>query len=81
MFGPPEDIEGKCNARLHIGDDFGDNTSTHLCALDPGHEGPHREEWGCKDQKVCLTWTFDEGDRMKKLMDRMSARKNRNANI
>lgn len=36
MFGPPEDKPGECNARLFIGDDFGDNTTTMRCGLAPG---------------------------------------------
>ena len=45
MWGPPKDIEGKCNAELHIADDYGDNHATMKCQLAPGHAGPHREEY------------------------------------
>jgi hypothetical protein len=28
MFGPPKDVPGECNARLSIGDDYGDNAAS-----------------------------------------------------
>ena len=43
MYGPPKDVPGECNARLEIGDDYGDNTATIRCSQEPGHEGRHRE--------------------------------------
>jgi hypothetical protein len=64
MFGKPKPVEGKCNAELHIADDYGDNHATMLCTLDPGHEGPHKESFiRVKDGKpkpVTITWEVDE---------------------
>lgn len=60
MFGHPEDVEGECNARLFIGDDFGDNCCTMRCPLPPGHDGPHREEFKRRGRPVCVTWEVDE---------------------
>ena len=60
MFGPPKDVEGECNARLHIGDDYGDNCATMRCGLSPGHEGLHREEHGETGNPVVVTWVKDE---------------------
>jgi hypothetical protein len=64
--------EGTCKARLHIADDFGDNSATIRCQLAEGHEGLHREEFQhtvySKDYKnhkinsVVVTWSEDEGD-------------------
>ena len=45
MYGPPEPVQGQCNAELHIGDDFGDNRCTMRCKLPAGHDGMHREEY------------------------------------
>lgn len=49
-----------CGARLFIGDDFGDNTSTMRCQLDPGHPGPHTEVFIRRDRPVTITWEVDE---------------------
>lgn len=43
MFGPPEDVEGECNERLSIGDDYGDNPTTFRCQRKPNHAGFHQE--------------------------------------
>ena len=61
MFdGPPEDVDGQCNARLEIGDDYGDNCATMRCQLAPGHEGPHREEFERGGKPVVVTWFVDD---------------------
>jgi len=65
MFGPPEDIEGKCNAALFLGDDHGDNTTTFKCQLEPGHEGPHQEVFNREGvehgrKPVTVRWWNDE---------------------
>jgi len=63
MFdGPPDDAPGKCNARLKISDDYGDNSATMLCRLDPGHEGPHREEFQRGGKPVVVTWFCDDSE-------------------
>ena len=56
MYGEPKDVEGECNARLYIGDDFGDNTATMRCSMSPGHPLPHRE---CCS-RFTVTWNKDE---------------------
>ena len=62
MFGPPEDIEGECNAWLFIGDDYGDNHSTIRCSLPKGHSGPHKETYmHHSGSQVTITWEIDEG--------------------
>ena len=64
MFGPPEDVEGNCNARVRIADDYGDNHATLLCQLEPGHDGRHREEFKRSKEsggKIVVTWECDEG--------------------
>lgn len=58
MFGPPEDEPGKCNARLILGDDYGDNDCTFICRLEPDHEGLHME----KSKRFKITWTGDDQD-------------------
>jgi hypothetical protein len=65
MFGPPQDVNGECNARLYIGDDYGDNRATMRCQLKPGHEGPHKEVYGQngRDKKVTITWWDDDRKR------------------
>ena len=61
MFnGPSRDIGGECNARLEIGDDYGDNVATMRCQLAVGHEGPHREEFVRGDKPVVVTWFVDD---------------------
>jgi len=52
FMGPQPDRPGKCNAVLSIGDDYGDNSATMKCQLDPGHEGRHEEVWNDGDCRV-----------------------------
>ena len=60
MIGP-EDVEGECNARLFIADDFGDNTCTMRCSLPAGHEGYHQEAFERDNgNKVVTSWTVNE---------------------
>ena len=64
MFGPPDDVEGECNAHLHIADDYGDNHATMRCHLPNGHKGPHREIYDqCSGDEVIVTWNINERDR------------------
>lgn len=58
MFGPPIDVDGECNARLEIGDDYGDNVCTMRCSLAAGHEGPHTEQFD-RSGPVVITWVSD----------------------
>lgn len=60
MFGPPKDVIGECNARLYLGDDYGDNVCTFRCQLHPGHSGPHQEAPERGGGKVSVTWDVDE---------------------
>jgi len=63
MNGPPKDVEGECNARLSIGDDYGDNSATIRCQLAPGHDGPHQECYNAgyhgDVNNVTITWDKD----------------------
>ena len=63
MFGEPPDEEGECNARLFIGDNYGDNSATIRCQLAPNHEGLHREELAREGGPVTITWTADEREK------------------
>lgn len=57
MFGPPRDAAGECNARLEIGDDYGDNSATMRCQLTPGHGGRHREVYNSPEYgEVLIEW-------------------------
>jgi hypothetical protein len=60
MFGTPGDVDGDCNARLFIGDDYGDNVCTIRCALAPNHAGPHEENFERGGKPVKITWECDE---------------------
>lgn len=60
MFGEPSDIEGQCNARLYIGDNYGDGTATMRCQLPPGHDGVHHEHFEREGGPVVITWVADE---------------------
>lgn len=60
MFGEPGDEDGECNARLFIGDNYGDGTATMRCQLAPGHDGVHREEFEREGGMVTITWVRDE---------------------
>lgn len=60
MLGLPEDVEGECNARLLLADDYGDNVCTMHCQLPEGHDGPHREEFERGGKPVVITWYVDE---------------------
>lgn len=58
----------RCGAKLFLGDDFGDNTTTMTCQLPSGHEGQHAESFkrsNCNDTaaepgEVSVVWTHDE---------------------
>ena len=56
-FGPQQDKPGKCNAQLHIGDDYWDGQATMKCQLDPGHKGKHEEVW--RDGECRVEWSGD----------------------
>lgn len=64
MFGPPEDHPDKCNARLFLGDDWGDNRCTMKCQLPVGHGGRHREKFDRGEDgspaPVEVLWLKDE---------------------
>ena len=61
MFGPPEDVDGECNAKLYLGDDYGDNHCTIRCGLPVGHDGDHEEAFNRgEDARVFLQWQRDE---------------------
>ena len=64
MWGPPKDVEGECGARLFVADDYGDNSATLRCGLEPGHEGLHMEKYDAGDEdspnKVSITWAKDQ---------------------
>jgi hypothetical protein len=59
-YGSPQDVAGECNARLYIGDDYGDNRATMRCQREPGHEGKHREVYKTRDSgEVTIEWERD----------------------
>jgi len=60
MYGLPELVEGECNAILEIADDYGDNSATIRCQLEPEHEGPHKEVFQRDGMPVVITWHGDE---------------------
>jgi hypothetical protein len=59
-FGEPKDVDGECNARLYIADNFGDSHATMRCQLPSGHEGPHKEEYKHYGKPVIVTWEGDD---------------------
>ncbi len=62
LYGEPEDIPNECNARLYIGDNFGDNHATIRCGLQKGHPGIHNEKFKRgSGNEVFISWTHDEG--------------------
>jgi len=52
------DVPGQCNAHCYIGDNYGDGSATMRCALEPNHEGCHKEIF--RDGTCILTWEKDE---------------------
>ena len=60
MYGPPDDVEGECNAHLYIGDDYGDNHATMRCQLPKGHKGRHQEKYDHNDGEVIVKWSGDD---------------------
>jgi hypothetical protein len=63
MFGEPPDTDDACNARLFIGDNYGDGTATMRCQLPPNHGELHREQFERKGGTVTITWVADERER------------------
>ncbi len=62
MYGP-QDVSGECNAKLYLGDDFGDNVCTVRCQLPIEHSSPHKEEFQRSDKPVTITWFVDEEEK------------------
>lgn len=61
LFGEPSDVVGECNARLYIGDNFGDNQATMRCQRQPRHDGKHREVYqNSVAGEVVVEWDTDE---------------------
>jgi hypothetical protein len=60
MFGEPKDVDGECNARLFLADNYGDNHCTIRCQLSPNHEGPHEENFKQRGKPAKITWEVDE---------------------
>jgi len=61
MRGEPMPVEGKCNARLHVFDNYGDNHTTMRCELVPPHDGPHQEVWVSQGSgRVTVTWERED---------------------
>lgn len=60
MFGEPKDVEGECNARLYLADNYGDGSCTIRCKLDPGHGGDHEESFERDGHPVKIIWEQDE---------------------
>lgn len=67
MHEPRPNDPGKCNAELHIADDYGDNIATMKCHLEPGHEGRHTEIW--KGGLAKVEWEGDDRTTMKMVED------------
>lgn len=57
----PKPVEGRCNAQLHVGDDYGDGHSTMMCVLEPMHDGDHQESWVSSGSgRVTVTWEWED---------------------
>jgi len=54
------DVEGECNARLFISDDYGDNCRTLRCPHEPGHPGDHVVKITGFNGTATILWTTDE---------------------
>lgn len=60
MYGPPKDKPNECNARMFLGDDWGDNRCTIRCSLARGHEGRHVEAFKSEQHgRVRISWAMD----------------------
>jgi len=55
-----KDVDGECNARLFLADDYGDNVCTIRCQLCLNHTGPHEENFKRGGKPVKITWEVDE---------------------
>jgi hypothetical protein len=60
MFGEPQDVEGECNARVFIADNYGDGCATIRCQLALEHNGMHREQYKRDSGTVTIAWVTDE---------------------
>ena len=56
----PRDIPGRCNARLLIGANRGNDHVSIVCQRRVGHRGKHSNTWRVDDDKVAVHWTGDE---------------------
>jgi hypothetical protein len=60
-FGEPEDVDGQCNARLFLADNYRDNHCTIRCQLTKGHTGKHLEAFSRETGgSVEIRWVKDE---------------------
>lgn len=56
----PRSVPGRCNARMRIADNFGDNHATMVCQRPKGHAGRHRERWqSVTGGLTIVTWATD----------------------
>jgi hypothetical protein len=64
LTGEPLDVDGECNARLYIGDNYEDNHVTMRCSLQPKHEGLHAVKIirDGQDEPITISWSNDEHD-------------------
>lgn len=53
----------RCNAELHIADDYGDNHATIKCQREEGHDGSHEERFRKETMVVITFWCDDRDDR------------------
>lgn len=57
----PKPVEGRCNARLHVADNYGDGHATMLCGLEPLHDGDHQESWVASGSgRITVTWELED---------------------
>lgn len=67
MFdGEPKDVDGQCNAHLHIGGDAGEDHATMRCGLALNHGGFHMAEYTDEHdgQVVIISWKLDEKEKI-----------------
>lgn len=61
LFGTPANIEGACNARQYLTDDYMNHQAIFRCERTPGHDGPHSETLNRPNGRTTtITWTEDD---------------------
>jgi len=60
FYEVPKDVPNRCNARLLIGANHGEDHSSMVCTRKAGHQGKHSVTWETEGGPAAVHWHGDE---------------------